>query len=108
MSVCHEKLALPRFASRRGLGYVPKCLKIFLTSKQCDIDLQQVMVMMMVMVMVMVKLTTPADHGDHMVVNKYSPFLSLPLYFPTMMSLEREKSVCKELYRKVKQSPGVS
>ena len=64
--------------------------------------------MVMVMVMVMVKRTTPADHGDHMVVNKYSPFLSLPLYFPTMMSLEREKSVCKELYRKVKQSPGVS
>ena len=71
-------------------------------------DVQQVGVMMMVMVMVMVKRTTPADHGDHMVVNKYSPFLSLSLYLPTVMSLEREKTVCIELYRKVKQFPLAS
>ena len=38
-----------------------------------------------------------------MVVNKYFPFLSLPLYLPTMMSLEREKTVGIELFRSVKQ-----
>ena len=57
-----------------------------------------VMVMVMVTVMVMVikrRRTTPADHGDHMVANRYSPFLSLPLYMPTVMSLEREKTVCR-------------